>query len=65
MRANVGDWLVIKGTRLDDPLRRGEIVELVHDDGAPPFYVHWLDNDRTTLYFPGPDAHVEHHEKVS
>jgi Domain of unknown function (DUF1918) len=60
MHGNVGDWLVIKGAKLDDPYRRGEIVELLHEDGAPPYYVHWLDNGRTTLVFPGPDSHVEH-----
>lgn len=24
----------------------------------------WLGNNRTTLYVFGPDAHIEHHEKV-
>ncbi|MCE7004616.1 DUF1918 domain-containing protein [Kibdelosporangium philippinense] len=61
MRANVADWLVVKGAKLDDVTRKGEIVQLVHEDGAPPFYVHWLDTDRVTLVFPGPDAHVERH----
>ncbi|WP_185845773.1 DUF1918 domain-containing protein [Kibdelosporangium aridum] len=28
---------------------KGEIVQLVHDDGAPQFYVHWLDTGRVTL----------------
>jgi len=64
MHGDIGDWLVVKGTKLDDHYRRGEIVGLVHADGLPPFYVHWLDNGRTTLFFPGPDAYVEHHEKI-
>lgn len=59
MHANVGDWLIVKGAKLDDLTRKGEIVQLVHEGGAPPFYVHWLDTDRVTLVFPGPDAHIE------
>ncbi|RSM85216.1 DUF1918 domain-containing protein [Kibdelosporangium aridum] len=61
MHANVGDWLVIKGAKLDDASRKGEIVQLVHENGAPPFYVHWLDTDRVSLVFPGSDAHIETH----
>jgi hypothetical protein len=33
----------------------------VHDpNGAPPYRVHWSDNDSETLFFPGPDAHIVH-----
>jgi hypothetical protein len=34
MHADVGDWLVVKGATLDDVTRKGEIVQLVHEDGA-------------------------------
>jgi uncharacterized protein DUF1918 len=28
MRADVGDWLVVEGTHLDDHRRRGQILEV-------------------------------------
>ena len=66
MKAEVGDWVVIKRARLGEPLRRAQIVELRHPDGTPPYLVHWLDTGQVTLLYPGPDAHVEHepHELI-
>ena len=58
MRAQVGDWLIVKGRTESRPTRRGEITAVSGADGAPPFTVHWLDTDRTGLVFPGPDATV-------
>jgi hypothetical protein len=31
-------------------------------DGEPPYLVRWEDSDHETLFFPGPDATVEHYE---
>jgi hypothetical protein len=61
MKASVGDRIVIASNRLDHPLRDGKIVECRHDDGSPPYVVEWSDTGQTGLFFPGPDAHVEHH----
>ena len=36
MKANVGDWLVMKGTTIDQPDQRGLITEVHSPDGAPP-----------------------------
>ncbi|GAA2568838.1 DUF1918 domain-containing protein [Mycolicibacterium diernhoferi] len=58
MKANVGDWLVIKGSVVDRPDRRGMITEVHSSDGAPPYVVRWLDTDHVTTVFPGPDAIV-------
>ncbi len=58
MQAREGDQLVILSTRLDRPVRDGEILEVHGDDGQPPYVVRWSDNGRTTLVFPGPDAQV-------
>lgn len=60
MRAVVGDRIVIASNTLDRPVRVGEVVELRHPDGSPPYLVHWTDTDQTALVFPGPDARVEH-----
>jgi hypothetical protein len=57
--ASVGDRLVIHAQHLDAPNRDGEIIEVSHQDGSPPYLVRWSDTGRQTLMFPGPDATVE------
>ena len=59
MNAHVGDRLVVHGTHLGDTRRTAVITNLRHDDGSPPYEVRWLDDGRTTLIFPGPEAHIE------
>jgi hypothetical protein len=51
--------MVVASARLDGPVRDGEIVR-ADNDGAGPYLVRWADSGRETLFFPGPDAHVEH-----
>jgi Domain of unknown function (DUF1918) len=58
MQAHVGDWVVIESSKVDSARRAGQVVELRHPDGTPPFLVHWQDTGQTTLTFPGPDARV-------
>jgi len=59
MIAHVGDRLVIEGTHLGEARRVGVITGVSHDDGAPPYYVRWLDDGRTTMIFPGVEARIE------
>ncbi|MGR6998946.1 DUF1918 domain-containing protein [Yinghuangia aomiensis] len=52
------------GCRRVRPSRRaaarvGEVVEVRHPDGTPPYLVRWTDDDRETLFFPGPETHVK------
>lgn len=56
MKAKVGDWLVIKGTKVDQTDQRGIIEEVHSSDGSPPYVVRWLANDHVATVFPGPDA---------
>lgn len=56
MKAKVGDWLVIKGTTIDQHDQRGLITEVHSADGSPPYVVRWLANDHEATVFPGPDA---------
>jgi hypothetical protein len=58
MKANVGDWLVMKGLTIGHPEQRGLIVEVHSEDGSPPYVVRWLDSDHLVTVFPGPDAIV-------
>ncbi|MFE9255211.1 DUF1918 domain-containing protein [Streptomyces sp. NPDC006879] len=60
IHAHLGDQLVVGGPTVGKPGRDGEVVGLHHDDGTPPYDVRWSDTGRTTLFFPGPDAHVRH-----
>ncbi|MBB4916083.1 DUF1918 domain-containing protein [Streptosporangium saharense] len=63
MKAAVGDRLVVEGTRHGETRRIGVIVGLVHEDGSPPYMVHWEHDEHETMVFPGPDAHVVTEER--
>ena len=56
MKANVGDWLVVKGRTNQQPEHRGIITEVHAADGSPPYMVRWIDTGHEALVFPGPDA---------
>lgn len=58
MHATVGDFLVIASRHVGEASRVGLILEVHGDDWAPPYVVKWEDDERTTLVFPGPDAHT-------
>jgi hypothetical protein len=58
MHAEIGNWLVVRGRLVDAPTRIGQIIEVAHPDGSPPYVVRWTDDDRTSEVFPGSDAVV-------
>jgi Domain of unknown function (DUF1918) len=58
MKANVGDWLVVKSGTLGHRDLRGLITEVKSPDGGPPYRVRWLATDEEATVFPGPDAIV-------
>ena len=60
MIAQIGDRIVIKGTRVGDSTRVGVITALRHADGTPPYEVRWLEDGHLGVIFPGPETHVEH-----
>ena len=55
LHARVGDWLVTGGR---GGSRRGEIIEVEHPDGSPPYRVRWVEDDHEGIVFPGPEAIV-------
>ena len=57
MKAKVGDFLVIKGTTVEQHDQRGVITEVRSADGSPPYVVRWA-NDHISTVYPGPDALV-------
>ena len=58
MKAEVGDWLVVKGTTVEQPDQRGLITEVRSADGSPPYVVRWLTTGHVATVFPGADAIV-------
>lgn len=62
MFASVGDRIVIKGHRVGEPSRDCEVLEVRGDAGGPPYLVRWDDSGHEALFYPGPDAAVQHFE---
>lgn len=56
MKADVGDWLVIKGTTTELADQRGLILEVHGVDGSSPYVVRWLTTGHEATVFPGSDA---------
>jgi hypothetical protein len=65
MKAKVGDWLVIKGTTIDQSDQQGLITEVHSPDGSPPYVVRWLETDHVATVFPGADAVVTAGEQAA
>ena len=64
MKATVGDRLIVRGHHQGEHPRDAEVIEILGEDGGPPFRVRWSDDGHVSLLFPGSDAsveHVEHH----
>jgi hypothetical protein len=64
MKAEVGDRIVVASGTLHRPIRDGEILQ-TGGDGGGPYLVRWSDGGNESLFFPGPDAHVEHVQRES
>jgi hypothetical protein len=62
LRARPGDRIVVRGHHLGETARDGEILEVLGEDGAPPYLVRWSDDGHVSRLFPGSDAFVEHFE---
>lgn len=59
MHANVGDTLRMHGRIVGQHDRVAEIVEVMGNDGTPPYRVRF-DDGHETLMAPGPDCVVQH-----
>ncbi len=65
MFARKGDRIVVRSIHLDGPVRDAEILDVQHEDGSPPYRVRWSDSGHESLFFPGPDAYVDHYDAVA
>jgi len=59
MYAFAGDQIFVTDRRTA-VTRHGEVVSGDHPDGHPPFWVRWQDTGEEELWFPCPDAAIEH-----
>jgi hypothetical protein len=62
LRAQPGDRVVIRAHHTGEAERDGEILEVLGDDGAPPYVVRWEDDGHVSRLYPGSDAYVQHFE---
>jgi hypothetical protein len=63
VKASVGDRVTVHGRTVDEKSRDGMVLEVRGADGAPPWLIRW-DDGHEALFFPGPDAHIEHYPHV-
>ncbi|KIF04059.1 hypothetical protein PL81_20805 [Streptomyces sp. RSD-27] len=63
MRATEGDQLVQHGRVVGQHDRVGEIVEVLGENGAPPYRVHFPDGHDAVMS-PGPDCVVRHPDRA-
>jgi len=59
MHAEVGDEIVVRGRHVGDEDRKGVIIEVHGEGGAPPYLVRW-DNGHDSVFMPSSDSLVEH-----
>lgn len=62
MKTAMGDRIVIRGHKVGEHERVGEILEVRGLDGAPPYLVRWDDDGHESIIYPGTDAFVRHYE---
>jgi hypothetical protein len=61
VKAKAGDRLVVQAHHVGERPRDAEIVEVLGDDGGPPYRVVWQDTGTEAIFFPSSDARIEHH----
>jgi hypothetical protein len=57
VKANIGDWLVVKRGADNRHGQRG-VITAVRPGGVPPYTVRWMEDDLETIVFPSPDAEI-------
>jgi Domain of unknown function (DUF1918) len=61
-RVRPGDRLVIRAHHTGEAEHDGKILEVLGDDGTPPFVVRWEDGGHVSRLYPGTDAYVQSFE---
>ena len=58
MQGRVADRLVVRGARVGQAPRVGEIVEVIAGHGPGPYRVRWSDGHES-IFSPGPDTMID------
>lgn len=61
LNASPGDRVIVHGHRQGAAERDGEVVDVLGEDGQPPYVVRWEDGRESILY-PSSDVSVHHFE---
>jgi Domain of unknown function (DUF1918) len=59
MDGKVGDEIVVDGRHMNDPPRKGEVLEVLSSGDVVHYRVLW-DDGTDCIFFPGSDAHIVH-----
>jgi hypothetical protein len=62
LRAAPGDRLVVRAHHTGELPRDAEILEVLGEDGAPPFVVRWEEDGHVSRFYPSSDTYVQHFE---
>ena len=65
MQASPGDRLIVPGHSVGQAARDGVIVDVRGRDGGAPYVVRWSSDGHEGLFFPGPDAVIQHEAGAS
>jgi hypothetical protein len=60
MHAEIGDVVHVRGRKVGNHERQGEVLEVRGENGAPPYLIRF-DDGHESLVYPGADCVVEHH----
>jgi Domain of unknown function (DUF1918) len=55
-----GDRLVVRAHHQGQPERDAVILEVLGEQGHPPYRVRWMDDGHETIVYPGSDVFIEH-----
>lgn len=59
LHAQPGDRLVVRGHHQGEVARDAEVLEVLGEDGGPPYLVRWGDGHEGEI-FPGSDVFIQH-----
>jgi hypothetical protein len=58
--ARVGEWIEVHGHVQGQPPRHALVLEVLGSAGNEHYRVKWVDDDHESIFFPGPDAVIQH-----
>ena len=58
--ASPGDRLVVKAHHQGEAEHDAEVLEVLGEDGSPPYLVRWEEDGHESRLYPGEDVHIRH-----